>query len=32
MSIFNLKGKMSYLSTVAYDGKCNYCENYIGET
>ena len=23
---------MSNVSSVAYEGKCNFCENYIGET
>ena len=31
-SLFNLKDKTSYVSSVVYDGKCNCGENYIGET
>ena len=30
-SLFNLKDKTSYVSSVVYDGKCNCGENYIGE-
>ena len=31
-SLFNLKDKTSYVSSVVYEGKCNFGENYIGET
>ena len=31
-SLFNLKDKVSHVSSVVYEGKCNCSENYIGET
>ena len=31
-SLFNLTDKTSHVSPVVYEGKCNYDENYIGET
>ena len=31
-SLFNLKDKVSHVSSVVYEGKCNCDENYIGET
>ena len=31
-SLFNLKDKTSYISSVVHEGKCNCGENYIGET
>ena len=31
-SLFNLKDKVSHISSVAYDGKCTCGENHIGET
>ena len=31
-SLLNLKDKASYVLSVDYEGKCNYGDNYIGET
>ena len=31
-SLFDLKDKASHVSSAVYEGKCNCCKNYIGET